>query len=346
MLWHFSGSSSAISDRHRIRRTLGLSFLFGGVLLMTLTGCDSEAMLAPDTSDRDTALRVLGTDARMMAFVDVENQMTMVRDLAERNTEMAEAMDEMLKTVLEETGIRVEEDVHGIYVAIQDFSANAEGAALAFVDFDQDRAAEAIKQESDFVRVETEWPVDAFTLEKEGASMAVAFVEGQLVMLATSASRLQAMLDRAYADAARPEMDALMAAVADHDSWMVVRHLDEYASGLADGEASGQTALLMPIMTSLQDLAVGSDQDAETMESRILIRPVASVAVDDYAQLITGARAMMRMQVRDLPAARDLIDDIDIRSEAEWVRVDMSVQREDIEEIGRQLSEEMSFGWN
>jgi hypothetical protein len=346
MLWHFSGSTNAISDRHRIRRTLGLTFLFGGVLMMTLTGCDSEAMTDQGASDRETALRVLGTDARMMAYVDVENQIALTREMAERNGELAQVMDSVMKRVLDETGIRVEEDVHGIYVAIQDFTDNAEGGALAFVEFDQDRATSVIKQTDEFVRLDTQWPVDAFTVEDGGEAIAVAFVEGRLVMLATSSTRLQAMLDHAYAESGRPEMDPLMEAVADRDSWMIIRHLDEYASDFANAEVDGEAALLKPLMTSLQDVAIGVDQDSESMDSRILIRPISAVEVEDYARLITGARALMRMQVRELPAAQGLIDDIDIRSEDGWVRVDMEVNLDDIEEIGAQLREEMGLSWN
>lgn len=346
MLWHFSGSTNAISDRHRIRRALGLTFFFGGILMMTLTGCDSEAMMNQGASDRDTALRVLGTDARMMAFVDVENQMALTRDFAERNGELAAAMDSVLKRVLEETGIRIDEDVHGVYVAVQDFTDNAEGAAVAFLEFDQDRATAIIRNTDEFTRVDTQWPVDAFTVEKEGVSFAMAFVEGRLVMLATGTAKLQTMLDRAYAESDRAMMDPLMEAVADRDSWMIVRHLDEYTAELAGAELEGQAALLKPLMTSLQDVAIGVDQDSRSMESRILIQPVPSIEVEDYARLITGVRAMMRMQVRDLPAARDLVDDIEINSRDAWVQIDMAVDLEDMDELAEQLREEMGLAWN
>lgn len=346
MLWHFSGSSNAISDRHRIRRTLGLTFLFAGFVMMTLTGCDSEAMMGQKASDRETALRVLGTDARMMAYVDVENQIALTRDFAERNGELAAAMDSVLKRVLEETGIRIEEDVHGIYVAIQDFSDNAQGAALAFVEYDQERATSIIRDTNEFTPVQTQWPVDAFTVEKEGDAIAVAFVEGRLVMLATGTDKLITMLDRAYAESGQTTMDPFMEAVADRDSWMVVRHLDEYTAELADAELDGEAAMLKPLLTSLQDVAIGVDQDSKSMDARFLIRPISTVAVDDYTKLFTGVRAMVRMQVRDLPAARDVIDDIDIRSDDDWVRVDMEVDLDDLEDLGKQLRKEMGLSWD
>ena len=346
MLWHFSGSSNAISNRHRARRALGLSFLFGGFLMMTLTGCDTEAMLVPDSSDRDTALRILGTDARVMGFVDIEGQMAVSREIMQREADMAEAMDQLKDRVFEATGIQVDQDVHGAYVAIEDLNENAQGALLAFVDFDQEHVTQELESEAEIVRLDTEWPVDAYTAREGADTMAIAFAEGRLVIITTGADRLRALLARAYDESVPAVMDDLMASVADHDTWMVVRGLDELSADMPGENVSGQAALIRPLLTSLQDVAMGIDNDAESIESRFLIRPVASVSVDDYENLLSGVRAMMRLQLRDYDAALDMVNKIEIDARDEWVELSMQADHDELEAMANELREEMRLGWN
>ena len=346
MLWHFSGSSSEISDRHRARTTLGLSFLVFGLFMLVLTGCDSEAMLSSDASERDTALRVLGTDARMMGYVDVHDQMAFSQDVMADNADMAEAFDEAMTRIREMSGVQLDQDVHGVYVAVSNFEENADGAVVAFVDFDQDAVAAAVASEEEFVRIDSDWPVDAFTVRNHEKDVSFAFAEGSFVMLANSETKLRSMLDRAYDQSAPVSMDPMMAAVADRSSWMVVRNLDQYVSDMGDENFTGDAAMLRPLMTSLQDIAVGMDQDAESVESELLIRPVSSVEVEDYANLMSGIRAMLRLQMRDMEFARDMVDRIDIEATDEWVTLEMSVEREELEELEARIREEMTGRWN
>lgn len=346
MLWHFTGSSNAISNRHRVRRALGLSFLFGGFIMMTLTGCDAEAMLAPDSSDQDTAMRILGTDARIMGFVDIEGQMAVSRDIMQREADIAEAMDHLMERIFDATGIHLDQDVHGAYLAIDDLDENAQGTLLAFLDFDQEHVVREIEAEADITRIETEWPVDAYTARKEGDTMAIAFAEGRMVIITTGTDRLRTLLARAYDESAPAAMDDLMASVADHDTWMVVRGLDELSANMPGDNLSGQAAMIRPLLTSVNDIAMGVDNDVDSIESRFLIRPVASVSVDDYENLLSGVRAMMRLQLREFDAALDMVNKIEIDARDEWVELSMEADHDELEAMAEQLREEMGLGWN
>jgi len=351
----FTGSHAATSDAafltapadyeetyvHRARRTLGFVFLVCAAILLTLTGCDSEGMLTADSSERDTALRILQVDSRMLAFADVDDQVDVALQMMGDNAEAQEMMDEALEHVFEMTGIRVEEDVHSVYMSISDFSDDARAGVVAFVDFDQDMVVDEATSMDDVVRLDTDWPVDAFTVEGHEGDAAVAFAEGSLIMMATHEGHLVDMLDRAYEEGGAVAIDPLLSEVADRNSWMVVRGISDYTNEMASAEMQGEMALLLPLMTSLENVAVGAYQDMDAMSSVAIIQPTSAVSVDDYASLLSGVRAMMRLQFRDMDVAMEMVDQIDIEAHDEWVSLEIDLDREDLERLEEEIREEM-----
>ena len=354
-----SGSHAATSDNaflsapaayersrlHRARRALGLAFFACAALALTLTGCDTEAMLSPDSSDRDTALRILQTDSRILAFADVDSQMdTAMRVMGEEGHQAMVA--EGLERVYEMTGIRMDEDVHGIYLGIQDFTGEGRGGMVAFVDFDQENIASRAADLEEVTRMDTNWPVDAFMIDGRVNGPAVAFAEGTLVMMASDADMLRGMLDRAYQEGGAAVLDPLMAQVADRDTWFVARGISEFVDQLPASSGSTEMAMIRPLLGGIEDMAFGMDQDGESMSSETLIRPNDSVAVDDYESLLSGVRAMLRLQLRDYETAADMINRIDIDAEDEWVSMKMSIDREEIERLEEEIREEMEGRFN
>jgi len=77
-------------------------------------------------------------------------------------------------------------------------------------------------------------------------------------------------------------------------------------------------------------MAMGMDQNGEQLSGEIIIRPNGTISADDYESLLSGARAMLRLQLRDLEAASEMIDRIAIDASGEWVSLKMDVTREDL----------------
>lgn len=355
----FSGSHAATSDTamavgsdyersnvHRARRTLGMMFLVCAAFVFTLTGCDSEGMLTADSSERDTALRILGVDSPMLAFADVDDQIDVARQMMGRDAQQQAMMEEGLNQVFEMTGIRVDEDVHAVYMGLTGFSNDAEGGMVAFVDFDQEAVADQAASMDGVVRFDTDWPVDAYSLAGQEGNAAVAFAEGSLVLLASGRDHLETMLERAYEEGGSVQTDGMLAQVADRNSWMIVRNIGDYTNEIPQSDLGTELAMVLPLLTSLEDVAVGMNQDAETMAAKAIIRPNNSVSVDDYANLLSGVRAMMRLQFRDLDVATEMIDEINIDAEEEWVSLSFEVDREDMERLSEELREEMGARFN
>lgn len=355
----FSGSRAATSDAalaavsdyehshvHRARRTLGFAFLVCAAIVLTLTGCDSEGMLTADSSERDTALRILRVDSRMLAYADVDDQIDVTRQMMGRNAEQQAMMEEGLERVFEMTGIRIDEDVHAVYMGLTDFTDDAEGGVVAFVDFDADAVADQAASMEEVARVDTDWPVDAYVMEGHDGEAAIAFAEGSLVILASSLGHLETMLDRAYEEGGPVQTDAMLAEVADHNSWMIVRGISDYTNEIPESDLPTEIAMARPLLTSLEDIAVGMNQDAESMAAKALVRPTTSVSVDDYANLLSGVRAMMRLQFRDLDVAMEMIDDIEIDAEDAWVALSFEFNQDDMERLSEELREEMDARFN
>jgi len=318
-----------------------LAFFACAALILTLTGCDSEAMLAADSSDRDTALRILQVDSRMLAFADVENQLATSRRMLGDNEEFEAMMDEVMARVEKMTGVRMEEDLHSVYVGLSDFGDDPRGGVVAFVDFDQDALSRQAADTEGVVRLDTNWPVDAYTVEGRDRGASVAFAEGSLILFASDARVLTGMLDRAYGESSAVTMDPLLATVADRNTWFVARDAGRLMNELPASGGSPEMAMIRPLLAGIQDVAFGMDQDGERMSSEFLIRPNDNVTVDDYESLLSGVRAMLRLQFRDFDVASDMIDRIDIDAEDEWVSLSMDVNREEMERLEEELREEM-----
>jgi len=324
---------AATHDRGAARRSpLSMAVLAMVVASMALvwTGCDSEAMVTADASERDMALRVLQADSRMLAYADVDSQLEAGRRMLGQNGDVQAMMDDVMNRVAEMTDIQLDEDVRGVYVGMQELGENVQGGMVGFVDYDQETLASQAADLEGMVRIDTQWPVDAFAVEGDEGQAAVAFAEGSLILMATDPEMLDRMLNRAYAESSTSSMDPLLDAVANRNAWVVIRDLGPWVDALSSGDGASELALLRPLLGGIADLAMGMDQNGEQLSGEIIIRPNGTISVDDYESLLSGARAMLRLQLRDLEAASEMIDRIAIDASGEWVSLKMDVTREDL----------------
>jgi len=341
MDWAFTGSQKEISSHHRSRRWLTLTCLLAGGMMFTLAGCDSEAMIASSKSEQQTALRILGTDSAVLMRADIEHQMSLLQEWMPDADDMTAYMEEAFDEVEDRTGIRLDEDVHGIYMAMAQLEEESNIGMLVFLDYDAKEVVDRLDIEEQTRRVEVDWPVDAFVLG-DGQEMAVAFAEGSLVMVARGESHLRTMLDRAYDESAPVVKDELLSMVSDHNSWMVARNVDAIIGQIDLSELDGSGAMLRPLVASVQHVGVGVDTDSDRMFMEILIDPVDAVDSDDLENLFSGVKALLRMQARDVEELANLVEGIEVGSDNGFVSLGIEVERSDIERLEEAIQAQMS----
>lgn len=336
-----TGSQNVISKHNRARRWLALTCFLAGGMMFTLAGCDSEAMLASSNTEQETALRILGSDSAMLMRADVEHQMDVMREWMPNSEDMTARLEEMMDEIDAHTGIRLDEDVHGVYMGMTGLQENANVGMLIFIDYDADDAVDRLDAENEVQRIDTEWPVDAFTIG-EDAEIAVAFAEGSLIILARGEAHLRSLLNRAYDESAPVAMDELLTMIAEHDSWMIARNVDQAIGQMDLNELAGSAAMIRPVVASIQHLAVGTDTSADQLSMTLLVDPVDAVDANDLEKLFSGAKAMLRMQVRDMNELADLVEGIEVGTDNGFVTLEFDLNRADIERLESAMRTRMS----
>jgi hypothetical protein len=344
-------TSDTVRERRRTARNVhrgsATAILLAGVaFVLTLAGCDSEALQASQSSERDTALRILQTDARLLAFADVQRQLETGRSLLGGQDGYREMVDDAMTRIGDMTGIRMDEDVRGMYVGIQEGNQTPSGGMVAFVDHDSNTLAQQAADMEGMVRMETTWPVDAFALESQERRLAIAFAEGSLILMASDPSMLEAMLDRAYGESRPAVIDPMLAAVAARNSWVMVRDAGTIFAAESSADGSAATALIRPLLSGIGDMAMGVDSDGQTVSAEIIIRPAEGVSTEDYESLLRGVRAMMRMQFGQLETASNLVERIDIDAETDWVSLRITTNIEEMALLEEEIREELQRRMN
>jgi len=334
MDWATSGSRKEISNHHRARRFLALSCFLCGALLLTLAGCDTESVLIPDdSSELDTAMRILGSDSAVLAYGDVQHHFGVMAGLLEEFDEQTEAMDEVMSEVFERTGIQLDEDIHGVYVGLNYLNDDTEGALVVFVDFDQESVVERITQESDVTRIESSWPVDAFSPDNEHAP-AIAFVEGSLIILGSDADVLTTLLARTYEESTSSlPSGAMFDKISSHYNWAMIRDLDQALQGERDFELDGVAAMILPAVRSVRDVGIGVSSDGESVEAQLFLDPTDQMASDDLESLLSGVKGMARLQFNGNDEVKSLIEKIEIDQDDGLVEVSFEADRDDLEAL-------------
>jgi len=329
-----------ISKHNRARRWLALTCFLAGGMMFTLAGCDSEAMLASSNSEQETALRILGSDSAMLMRADVEHQMDVMRDWMPNSDEMTARLEEMMGEVDAHTGIRLDEDVHGVYMGMSGLQENAHIGVLVFIDYDADDVVDRLDAETEVRRIDTEWPVNAFAIG-DGSEMAVAFAEGSLIILARGEAHLRTLLDCAYDESAPVAMDDLLTMISEYDSWMIARDLDQAIAQMDLAELQGSASMIRPVVASVQHLAVGTDTNADRISMEVLVDPVDAVDAKDLENLFSGAKAMLRMQVRESKEMSDMVEGIEVGSKSGFVTLEFEIDRADVERLETALRTRM-----
>lgn len=332
--------------RNARRGSAAAVFLVGVAFVLTLAGCDSEALQPSQSSERDTALRILQTDSRVLGFVDVQRQLDTGRSLLGGQDGYEEMVDDAMTRISDLTGIRMGEDVHGMYVGIQNMNQTPSGGMVAFVDHDPIALAGQAADMEGMVRMETTWPVDAFAIDQEDGRLAVAFAEGSLILMASDPSTLDAMLDRAYGESRPAVIDPMLAAVATRSSWVMVRDAGAIMEATSPSDGSTATALIRPLLSGIGDMAMGMDSDGQSVSAEIIIRPDDGVSTEDYESLLRGVRAMMRMQFGQLETASTLVERIEIDSEEDWVSLRINTNVEEMALLEEEIREELQRRMN
>ena len=326
------GSRKETSDHSPSLRLSGLTTLLLGLFVLTLSACDTESMLDVDqSSELDTAMRILSVESGILAHADVSHQLDLLTDFLPEGQEEARELEEALSEIYNLTGIDVREDLHGIYIGIDMGGRNEDGGVLVFVDFDQEDIIEKIEYETEITPLDTAWPVDAFVLEHRGSG-AVAFHDGSIVIMASNEYYLEDLLERAFSDEDYSfSSDALFEEVSGHHNWVLVRDLAQAVDAQGDLRLGGQAAMILPVIEAVEDFAAGVDFGDDVVAVSLYLAPSGNIEADDLRSVIGGIRSLARVQFNRNDELVDLLQRIDIESNSDLVEVSIEMNMDDLE---------------
>ena len=94
------GSRKETSDHSPSLRLSGLTTLLLGLFVLTLSACDAESMLDVDqSSELDTAMRILSVESGVLAHADVSHQLDLLTDFLPEGQEEARELEEALSEI-------------------------------------------------------------------------------------------------------------------------------------------------------------------------------------------------------------------------------------------------------
>ncbi len=334
MDWATSGSRKEISNHHRARRLLAVSCFLCGALLLTLAGCDTEGVVvSDDSSELETALRILGSDSAILAHSDVEHEFSVMTDLISERGAGVEDLEQLMAEVYAHTGIQLDENLHGAYFGVSELEEDASGALVAFVDFDQGAVIEKFLEESEVTSLDSQWPVDAYALGPH-ESAAVAFVEGTMVILSSDAEHLELLLDRTYNEsAATLPSSQLFEEISEHYNWALIRDIDAVLNSELDFnlDLEGEGSMLIPVVRSVRHIGVGVSTDGESFEMEMYLAPTSEIQAGDLKSVLSGVKGIARLQFHDNDELKALVEKFDIEESNGLVQVSIEVDRDDLE---------------
>lgn len=321
------------------------------VAMLSLAGCDAENLFGGDSSDTDTALRILDPSASVLVHINVEKGIDTLMDEFSPTSEEQGELDEVMNRVAEMLGINPQEDIHHIYIAISAFSnlgdstlgySNRRDSTLGYsafaptfgmvvlTDFDQEKLIARLASEMEVQQVRAAGKSAVYQIAGEkGAQFSL--VDGKMILLSNDTAYLSRMTDKALDDDAMvPQKDDLQKRVGKMESWVVVRDLGKLHPEMNFQKLDGDLAQALRIAKTIDAVAMGLSTTGNDLEGVLFIQPQVGVDAEDIANVLGGLRAAARLQLQDQPELLDRVEDIDIETVKNLVKVSGETSKEDI----------------
>lgn len=330
------------------RALLSLKTCTLGLLLasLALLGCEPSLQFSADdiTTQAKNAVDVLPANTAMLGMMNVQDLKSNPNtDIFGSNDFLggdapAELMARM-QDFIEVTGFDPQEDLTEVYVALQDVenddNPNASIVAYASIDpssmstYVEDEAGNELEQRS--YRGVTVYDTD------DGPSFS--FVNDDMMIAATSPALLDAMIDRLEGEgealSSNTEMmDLVATASVGESAWFVGQRPEEFRID-AKGGSSDLEQTAVQIMSALEHVVVGITIESDGLNNQVFLFPNTNVAADDLGSLTRGMVAALKVQPDLEEEHLAYLDEIEVTSSDEFVRIGFYADNEMIDQIKR-----------
>ena len=334
-----SGSIVATSKQlfSRGRYSLFAVVAFLVVLTPFLSACDTESLLSSSSSEQSTALRVLDDNAQMLAHVSIESGLSFLSALSDGHISDEIQQQEEYQEFIDMTGLDPLEDIHSVYVSMSNFEDYGEGSVLVFAEFDQTQMVSLMESEGEFSRVSSA-AQDAFQVDDD--DMFVALHEGRYIMLSSSDSGLNRLVDRMLDETISQSRNELIDELSTDDHWMIIQDMNEVSNAIQNENLSGPLASMGQLATAVEKVGFGLSFTSEEIDSRMVLVSQSDTEASDLESLLKGLRAAARFEMGDQEDLLELINEIEISSSGSFVEVAFEAEVDEIREWTEKLSEE------
>lgn len=306
---------------------------------LILTGCEPDLQFSAETisPQAKNAVDVLPANPMFVGMMNTQdlksNQYTNVFEPGSLiNDDMPDEALARFKDFVDATGFDPSEDLSEVYMAIEESGSSdrPDFSVVAYASIEPERLEAYVKEQvGDKLQVRSYRGVDVYEGEDDGHAPSFSFVNDDMMIGASSASALEAMIDRLEdggnaLNSNAAMMDLVGRASSGKSGWIVAKKPAEKVNFTRSTRNDmGDAALQM--WTALEYVVVAGNVESDGIESQVFLYPSASVSSDDLASLAKGMVGLMKASPEVDDKALALLDEIKVTADADYVRIGMRV---------------------
>jgi len=342
MDWDTSGSTVGISktwerNHARARRSLAATFIGLALVVLLLAGCDSESLFGESASETSTAMRVLDASATVLVHLDVQQSLTSMEEILSQDDGISERIDEAMGEMAERLGINPREDFQHLYIALSGEESQPRMEMIAFADFDHEMMTGRLDAISELTKIESAGKTDSYRAAEIGG-LSMSLVDGSMILITNQSDELDRMVNSAIDGEGMGVLDdALLRLVDKYDSWTVIRGLDQFIPDMSQAEAPTQFSQIVPVVQSVQNVALGMTANGSDVSGALFIEPAAEISADDLASILSGLRAAARLEFEDGSLVMNQLERLDISAKKGIVSISTEMEKDDIMEVFKSM---------
>ena len=334
-------SHTGSGARRIARHTFVMACALMVLVLIPLSGCDTESLLSSPDSDAELALRILDGEAMMIGHVDIKSGLSFVQSFVPEADMDNLNSDENYLEFKAKTGIDLMTDVKSAYFALSQSGDGANGAMLMFMDFDQSSLVQLMEEQADMTRLNSTDFTDAF--QSPNSEIMVGIHDGSMMVLASSEDELARMSDRMSDGTLSTLPSDLLQKVSRNQHWAIIRNVDQVlAQGLDLGNNLGsELGQLGQIAGTIGEIGISASFTSTDIFSSMFIRPTDNISPADLESLIKGLRAAARIQFQEVPDLLEMAERLDVSSDARFVEISVEVSMQELRDLGEEYSDQI-----
>ena len=318
--------------------SLSLSFCLLA-LGVVLTGCEPDLQFSAETMSPQAknAVDVLPANPMFVGMMNTQdlksNQYTNVFEPGSLiNDDMPEEALARFNDFVEATGFDPAEDLSEVYMAIEDpgNGERPEFSVVAYASIEPERLEAYVKEQvGNDLMIRSYRGVDVYEGEDDEHAPSFSFVNDDMMIGASSASVLEAMIDRLEdggnaLNANTSLMELVGHASSGKSGWIVAKKPAEKVNFSRSARNDmGDAAYQM--WTALEYVVVAGNVESDGIDSQVFLYPSESVSSDDLASLAKGMVGLMKASPEVDDKTLALLDEIKVNADGDYVRIGMRV---------------------